>query len=448
MDYKNINSTIYLPTDNNHFADALFDKYHTPSKPVALPPSKTFPKGFTYTPDFPEHYILDGYTYIDICNFIRCFILNEKIYIPGINMFKNYFTPYKDEINEIIPDIDLGVNDDFVLLLSKMNFKRGTSENFAIIEHIIEHFNNIDIDGKDGFELLDEYYLKAKSNGNTSEAPSSEDIGELSEVVRYIKCQNIGTILQNYNLGQYDITRLLKEKSMEYINSQRAVSDLYDYIREYFLLYADSKELNLCLGYFFNSIHDTKQYFQNSLYNCVSKQTRQDSDTIKKYIGKKFISMPPFMSLFLQRCKNKEDAPSILMQMRNEFSDLRKHNTLFEKTLLDTVSLDEKIEVIRSFEDDWGKLTNRICRRSEPVLSWRFFSTISMDLLKSGIDIISYFNQANIRRQFFARTKQYSLLYKEVLESSADNKLITSYFGEPNYNTFEDVNKYQNQVIL
>jgi hypothetical protein len=64
--------------------------------------------------------------------------------------------------------------------------------------------------------------------------------------------------------------------------------------------------------------------------------------------------IPPLTSILLSRCKDIEEIPEKLMQLRHEFTELRKHAIDFEKNIERANTLKQQSEIIEEYDNFWN----------------------------------------------------------------------------------------------
>lgn len=74
------------------------------------------------------------------------------------------------------------------------------------------------------------------------------------------------------------------------------------------------------------------------------------------------LPLPPFFSILLGRCSSPVDIPQLLVELRDEYSQLRESLSLLEKTLLNSESIAERNEARAYIESIFYAVTNKFDR--------------------------------------------------------------------------------------
>lgn len=231
----------------------------------------------------------------------------------------------------------------------------------------------------------------------------------------------------NYNNSQPDTTPLLmisgkdNEKVVALMNRE-----IEKCLLSVFSLTQGSK-LNPLLPYFasktqidfYNNFNLSYDYF-----NIISKQYNENIENVIKHLGYQYFPIPPLVSLLFTRCKTINDIPEKIIELRDEFKDLRLMAHKYIDEIEKSNNLKEQFNIIDEYREFCFLISSKYDKKSSRIL-YRF-----LDIIEDGNPI--------------------SMVTKsiKVITECLENKRIQYKFkGLTNlWNIYDDIPSIQNQL--
>lgn len=91
----------------------------------------------------------------------------------------------------------------------------------------------------------------------------------------------------------------------------------------------------------------------NKSIKILSKVYEEKREKLSSYTGYKKIPIPPLVSILLSQCKNLEDIPVKLEQLREDFTELRNSFTELEKKIDTAENMKEQMDAVDGLESFW-----------------------------------------------------------------------------------------------
>lgn len=91
----------------------------------------------------------------------------------------------------------------------------------------------------------------------------------------------------------------------------------------------------------------------NSSIELLSKIHNEKIDKLSRYTGYRKLPIPPLVSILLSQCKNLEDIPFRLKQLREDFTELRSSFTELEKGIDEAETIKEQMDAVDKLEGFW-----------------------------------------------------------------------------------------------
>ena len=96
------------------------------------------------------------------------------------------------------------------------------------------------------------------------------------------------------------------------------------------------------------------------LYGRLARQFELDAQLAFRDLGLRRLPIPPLGALLLERCQRPADIPRTIVELRNEFADLRGALSQLEDRLSEAKTLREKLDVRREVEAEWETVARKI----------------------------------------------------------------------------------------
>ncbi len=91
-----------------------------------------------------------------------------------------------------------------------------------------------------------------------------------------------------------------------------------------------------------------------STIEILSKLHDINSNEIAKYSGYKKVPIPPLVPILLSQCRTREDIPEKLMQLREDFQELRKSFEDLEVRISNASSIQEQLKIVEEVNAFWA----------------------------------------------------------------------------------------------
>lgn len=282
-------------------------------------------------------YVIGGYGQasqefiFNLNNFVESYVLNEHFLFSSLE-WKHHF------------------------LIAK-----ATSQNGRPITEIVLTQSN-------GFQIIGwPHYIKRSKVLYAENAKSSEDMKEESKMMVDFQEKNFEFLNKKYSKPE-----LFDNFKTEYSflsSSYHNIKDSTD--KRYFILETKTTPKEL-LENLYKTLPNSN--FQTSLplsgvYDQllsnqklgISKPTMKiltdlhdiKIDEIIKYTGYKKIPIPPLVPILLSQCKTKDDIPTKLIQLREDFTELRTSFINFERGITKSKTLKEQTKIIEEYKSFW-----------------------------------------------------------------------------------------------
>lgn len=97
----------------------------------------------------------------------------------------------------------------------------------------------------------------------------------------------------------------------------------------------------------------------NQSYKILSELHNQKIEKLTTYAGYKKIPIPPLVSILLSQCKNLQDIPIKLKQLRHDFTELRSSFTELEKKIDSSENIKEQMDALDGLQDFWKAFSKK-----------------------------------------------------------------------------------------
>jgi len=96
------------------------------------------------------------------------------------------------------------------------------------------------------------------------------------------------------------------------------------------------------------------------LYGRLARRFELDAQLAFRDLGLRRLPIPPLGALLFERCQRPADIPRTIVELRNEFADLRGALSQLEDRLSEAKTLREKLDVRREVEAEWETVARKI----------------------------------------------------------------------------------------
>jgi hypothetical protein len=182
--------------------------------------------------------------------------------------------------------------------------------------------------------------------------------------------------------------------------------------------------------------------FYNRLKDVRDKQIMEFLELEQPWI----YSLPPLTAILLQRCKTLEDIPTELIKIRDEFKDLRSSLTKYEENYAEAVTLKDKLELKREFENSiklfMRKVTGGRKRIMKTIIDFsvgQSESVIRKDFIGPATAVLGKLVEYLYDRRLYPWMNSFLHMYDESLSIKPDLNLYKKIFGDVNLDYFNEL---------
>lgn len=232
---------------------------------------------------------------------------------------------------------------------------------------------------------------------------------------------------QNYNNYPPDTTPLLLIGGN---NNDKAIAIMNREIKKCLLSVfslTQGSKLNPLLPYFASKMQiDFLNKFNLSydLYNIISKYYNENIENVIKHLGYQYFPIPPLVSLLFSRCKTINDIPEKIIELREEFKDLRLTTNKYINRIEKSKNIKEQFNIIDEY-NEFCFLNNKKYNNKSSRILYRF-----LDIIEDG-NPISIVNKSIIA----------------IIECLENKRIQYKFKGLTNlWNIYDDIPSIQNQL--
>jgi hypothetical protein len=106
------------------------------------------------------------------------------------------------------------------------------------------------------------------------------------------------------------------------------------------------------------------------LYARLASQFELDTQLAFRDLGFRRLPIPPIGALLLERCQRPADIPRIIVELRDEFANLRGALSQLEFRLSEAKTLREKLDVRHDVEAQWETVARKLASRHRAAWWW------------------------------------------------------------------------------
>ena len=204
-------------------------------------------------------------------------------------------------------------------------------------------------------------YIENANNGEYSREEENKLINSFKEknedflISNYFKDKSFNGFNQPYNflLSSFQNNPSSSTNRQFFVfETSTTPKDLLDSLHQ--TLQNSNFQTTLPLGAFDSQIQRNKSLsISNESVKILSDLHATKIEEISKYTGYSNIKIPPLVPILLSQCKTIDDIPDKLIQLRNDFTDLRNSFIKFEKELAECDTINKQITIIESYKIFW-----------------------------------------------------------------------------------------------
>lgn len=188
-----------------------------------------------------------------------------------------------------------------------------------------------------------------------------------------------------------------------------------------------------------------RENFTNIFHERLKKIRNQD---IKYLFGLQdtwIYYLPPLTSILLDRCQKLDDIPDELINLRNEFKNLRNALTKFQMNFDKASTIKDKIDLKKEFKESMDLFSNKVQRPKgrfiKTILDLAVEipgSTVKKDFSGPINAITKKVTEYFYYRKIYPWVNSFTDLYGKSLEIRDDKNLYENLFGEINFKNFRE----------
>ncbi|WP_380293114.1 hypothetical protein [Hyunsoonleella rubra] len=125
----------------------------------------------------------------------------------------------------------------------------------------------------------------------------------------------------------------------------------------------------------------------NKTYDILAKTYNEKLGSLNQYVGYKKIPIPPLVAILLSKCKTKEEIPEKLIELRNDFTELRKSFVDIEKRLDECDSVREQMKINDEFQSFWKAFSKKY-KTTSNRLAFHFWDLKDKSNLNKAVENI------------------------------------------------------------
>ncbi len=330
--------------------------------------------------------------------FLEAFVLNSIFYISE-QEFKHMQLLSKSLFPSGRPILEL---------LSKTNSMKaisGIGNNIGQVVSIIKHDTNNPISYQ---EKIAEFI----ENGIDTKIAREKylTLSDLNRKVEKLKFLNIGKVedgliaLESTNTPE-DFFNALNKAT--YYSNVQSVLPFYSYKQQ---------------------ITQTKiRGISKEIITGITNIFEKKQDAINQYFGCSNQQIPPLVNILLSQCNSINDIPDKLLQLRHDFTNLRKSIITYEKRINESHNIKEQIDALEEYNEFWKLFNKKYTNSSRLVFNfWDLAEDSNLDQsIDNAIDSGSYSNIV----EDLNLGKVIGKSVKKLLEYSNEKRIINRFRG-------------------
>ena len=182
--------------------------------------------------------------------------------------------------------------------------------------------------------------------------------------------------------------------------------------------------------------------FYKQLKEVRDKQITELLDLEQPWI----YNLPPLTAILLQRCRTLEDLPTELIKLRGEFKNLRESLTKYQKSYEEAVTIKDKLELKREFQNSIDLLMRKITRGKRRIMKTiidfavdQSDSMIRKDFVGPTMAVLGKLIEYVYDRRLYTWVNSFLHMYDESISIESDLNLYKKIFGDVNLDHFSEL---------
>jgi len=128
-----------------------------------------------------------------------------------------------------------------------------------------------------------------------------------------------------------------------------------------------------------------KKAISKDIYETLCFIQGQKVNNAEKYLGNEIQTIPPLVNIVLSKCKNREDIPKVMLEIRNDFTKYRECCEQHEKNLMEAQTVKEQLEAIDEFKEFWTVLVKKYSDGNSRLL-YRFVDVAKESNIENSVE--------------------------------------------------------------
>lgn len=123
----------------------------------------------------------------------------------------------------------------------------------------------------------------------------------------------------------------------------------------------------------------------NEIFETLCTLHDAQTKDVRKYFGYDHQALPPLVSILLSQCRTRFDIPEKLVQLRKDFTLLRKSIVNYEKRINEAQTIKEQVDAITEFNSFWDAFHKKFDNKTNRLL-YRFWDAGKESDYETSID--------------------------------------------------------------
>ncbi len=128
-----------------------------------------------------------------------------------------------------------------------------------------------------------------------------------------------------------------------------------------------------------------KKAISKEIYKTICEIQGQNIEDAENYFGGEMQTVPPLVSIVLSKARNREDISSVLINIREDFTDFRECCEDFEKKLNEAETIKEQIDAIKEYKVFWSTLVKKYSDNTTRLM-YRFLDIAKESDYENALD--------------------------------------------------------------
>lgn len=157
-------------------------------------------------------------------------------------------------------------------------------------------------------------------------------------------------------------------------------------------------------------------------------------------------NLPPLTTILMQRCRTLEDLPTELVKLRDEFKNLRDSLTKYQKSYEEAVTIKDKLELKREFQNSVDLLMRKVTRGKRRIMKTiidftvdQSDSMIRKDFVGPAKTVLGKFVEYVHNRRLYPWVNSFLHMYDESISIELDLNLYKKVMGDVNLDHFSEL---------